>query len=146
MTLRLIIKNPKAGANAANKIITLAPGQHYTLQAGDIARALDRTDVKIFKKKQNLIIRTVNGEEYVLENFYVAGDDSAARQIFSWDDNAGESRAVASGAMQPSVTSDSVAPVTADAGAMATDSAAMSTADTGAASIPQTVRCRWALV
>ena len=109
MALRLIIKNTSVKSGSASKVITLNPGQHYTLQSGDIARALDRADIKIFRRKQSLVIRPSEGEEYVLDNFYDGTSKSDTRQIFSWDDTGGESKATASAAMQPSATSESVA-------------------------------------
>ncbi|MCX8519111.1 MAG: hypothetical protein ORN21_03130, partial [Methylophilaceae bacterium] len=132
MALRLIIKNTSVKAGSASKVITLNPGQHYTLQSGDIARALDRADIKIFRRKQSLVIRPTEGEEYVLDNFYDGTSKSDTRQIFSWDDSSGESKATASAAVQPSATSESVA--VAPGATSSTDMASSGAGDTSSSS------------
>lgn len=94
MALHLVVKNAKQVSEA----VALKAGQRYVVARGDSIKLADRVDVKVVRNGKNAIVRTAEGDEYVLENFYADEKSAiqASSQTLSWDDAEGRSLGVTS--------------------------------------------------
>ena len=101
MAIQLVIKNAKRSAQG-EKTARLEPGQHYQVAPGDSVRIVDPTPVKVISRRGRIaVIRTADGQEYLLDDFYPADTttsavNSDATQTLSWDDPTGKSNMIAS--------------------------------------------------
>ena len=86
----LIIKN-KTSKTPYVKSVSLHNGQRYQLSAGDSATLMaDKKTIQTLRKGNNLLIRTSDSEEFILENFFVPSNTLAdAQQVLVWADASG---------------------------------------------------------
>lgn len=81
MPIQLVIHNAQQ-----SKPISLLNTQHVKVTFGDLLQIQGKANYKLYKKGHHLIIKSAQGEEFVLEDFYVNAEDATKKQIVSWDD------------------------------------------------------------
>lgn len=148
MMLRLLIKSTvkiKNKLETSNAAITLSPGQHLELALGDSVKVLDRLDLRVFQKGTRLILRTTQGDEYTLDNFFsdLPSDQS---QSLIWNNTLGETKAIGSATETSVVIAQANAPTSTMVGGTPFSQPSEGVPETTSASLPSVMNSTWGKV
>ena len=148
MMLRLLIKSTvkiKNKLETSNAAITLSPGQHLELALGDSVKVLDRLDLRVFQKGTRLILRTTQGDEYTLDNFF-SDLPSDQGQSLIWNNALGETKAIGSATETSAVIAQANAPTSTMVGGTPFSQPSEAVPDTTSATPPSLINSTWGKV